>query len=61
MREKEPDIIQRTRKFWQLHYEEELTEEDAREIIKNITGFFATLARWDQQSNDGQDSDNGDE
>jgi len=29
--------------------EEKLTEEDAREIIGNITGFFSVLKEWDDK------------
>ena len=30
----------------------ELTEEDAREIVHNLTGFFLLLAEWDAGERD---------
>jgi hypothetical protein len=34
---------------WQPLCEEKLNEEDAREIIENIGGFFTTLKRWEDE------------
>jgi hypothetical protein len=39
-------LIDRTRKVWQLSIGRNLTNEDARQINENITGFFAILAEW---------------
>ena len=44
------ELIDKTIDVWQPHSEKKLTEEDAREIIENLTGFFDTLARWDRES-----------
>jgi len=51
-------ILKKTLDVWQPHSEKKLTEEDARQIIQNLTGFFETLARWDRESNAGQDEVN---
>jgi len=34
---------------WQPLSERKLNEENAREIIENITGFFSTLRRWEDE------------
>ena len=36
----------RTRKVWQPRIGRNLTNEDARHITENVTGFFAILAEW---------------
>ena len=38
--------IERTRKVWQLRIGRDLTDEDARQITENVTGFFSILAEW---------------
>ena len=43
------DLIKTTIEVWQPLSEKKLNEEDAREIIENITGFFSTLKRWDDK------------
>lgn len=40
------EMLRRTIAFWQPRYERELTEEDARQIVENLVGFFRTLRRW---------------
>jgi len=45
-------MIKKTLKTWQPKYDEigvKLTEEDAREILDNLTGFFEILHRWDKE------------
>lgn len=42
----EEDFLEHTRRVWQPHYSRELTREDARQIARNVCGFFETLARW---------------
>ena len=42
-------FLQETIDLWQPHYKEKLTEEDAREIIQNLTGFFKLLNEWDKE------------
>ena len=38
--------IARTRQVWQPRFGHNLTEEGARQIIHNVTGFFGVLAEW---------------
>lgn len=38
--------IARTRQIWQPRIGRDLTNEDARQIAENVTGFFAVLAEW---------------
>ena len=41
------DFIIQTRDFWQQRTAGEVTDEDARQIIENVTGFFSILREWD--------------
>jgi hypothetical protein len=38
--------IARSRQVWQPRIGRDLTDEDARQIIHNVTGFFGVLADW---------------
>lgn len=38
--------IARTRQIWQPRVGRDLTDEDARQIMHNMTGFFGVLAEW---------------
>ena len=38
--------IARTREVWQPRLGRDLTDEDARQIMHNITGFFGVLTEW---------------
>jgi hypothetical protein len=38
--------IPRTRQVWQPRIGRDLTDEDARQIMHNVTGFFGVLAEW---------------
>jgi hypothetical protein len=38
--------IARTRQVWQPRLGRDLTDEDARQITLNVTGFFGVLAEW---------------
>ena len=38
--------IVRTRQIWQPRFGNDLTNEDARRIKHNVTGFFRVLAEW---------------
>ena len=38
--------IARTRQIWQPRIQRDLTDEDARQIMDNVTGFFGVLAEW---------------
>ena len=38
--------IARTREIWQPRIGRNLTDEDARQILHDATGFFGVLAEW---------------
>ena len=38
--------IARTRQIWQPRMGRDLTDEDARQILQSVTGFFGLLAEW---------------
>jgi hypothetical protein len=38
--------IARTRQVWQRRLGRDLTDEDARQIMHNVTSCFAVLAEW---------------
>jgi len=40
------DYLEATRAFWQPYAERELTREDAREMARNLIGFFTVLHEW---------------
>jgi hypothetical protein len=43
------DFLEETIRIWQPHYKQKLCREDAREIASNLTGFFETLAEWQER------------
>ena len=40
------NLIDRTRHVWQSRIGRDITDEDARQIAANVTGFFSVLAEW---------------
>ena len=40
------NLIDRTRQVWQPRLGRDLSGEDARQIVENVTGFFSILAEW---------------
>jgi hypothetical protein len=42
------DFIDQTIAIWQKRTTRQLTREDGREIIENMTGFFRILQEWDR-------------
>ena len=40
------ELIGRTREVWQPRLGRDLSPEDARQIVANVTGFFSVLAEW---------------
>ena len=40
------DLIDRTIALWEPRCQRDLSCEDARQIIENVTGFFSTLLEW---------------
>jgi hypothetical protein len=52
-------LIDRTRQVWQSRMGRELSHEDARQIVENVTGFFSILYEWsrDERAVPANDSD----
>jgi len=44
------DTIRETAEFWSRKAGKRISDEDAREILVNISGFFSVLAEWDAVS-----------
>jgi hypothetical protein len=42
------DLLQLTLEVWQPLSSRQLSDEDAREILTNVTGFFRVLDGWDR-------------
>jgi hypothetical protein len=42
------DFIDQTIAIWQPRTKRQLTREDGREIIENMTGFFRILQEWNR-------------
>jgi hypothetical protein len=40
------ELIGRTRRIWRPRIGRDLSQEDARQIAENVTGFFALLYEW---------------
>ena len=40
------NLIDRTREVWKPRIGRDLSREDARQIIENVTGFFDVLIEW---------------
>ena len=40
------NLIDRTRDVWQRRLGRNVSQEDGRQILENVTGFFAILAEW---------------
>jgi hypothetical protein len=49
------DFNQLSLDFWQSRTSRKLTEEDAREMTANVSGFFRLLAEWNRESRREQD------
>ncbi len=39
-------LLDRTREIWQPRLGRDLTDEDARQIMHNVTGLFGVIAEW---------------
>ena len=44
------DIIEQTLNFWEKRTGKDLSREDAREMVVNVSGFFQVLAEWDRKA-----------
>ena len=43
-------LVKQTQRFWQERADCAVSEEDAREAIRNVSALFDLLATWDQES-----------
>jgi hypothetical protein len=43
-----PDLKEQTVAFWSNRTGREISQEDARQIIENVTGFFQVLFEWEK-------------
>lgn len=41
-------VIQQTQEFWNQKTGQEITQQEAWEMIYNISGFFKILAEWEE-------------
>ncbi len=60
------NLIDRTIETWQPRLDRNLSREDARQIVENVTGFFSILAEWSraepaEPANDRRASDETDD
>ena len=52
------NLIDRTIALWRPRLGRELTREDARQVVENVTGFFSTLHKWSRANAPVADHDN---
>ena len=59
MKKSDDNLIDRTLEVWQPRNGQRLSDEDARAILENVTGFFTLLLEWEtneqQKKGDSQD------
>lgn len=58
MKESRKQFFGQKKHFWQARIKKPLSDEDAREIIENITGFFKILIEWDEKAKNRVSSSN---
>ena len=44
------DMINQTIAFWSERSGQEFSQEDAREMVANVSGFFTVLAEWERRA-----------
>ena len=54
MKKDKQEFIEYTKEVWQPYYEEELSDNDAVEIIDNMTAFLNLLIEWDREEKEKQ-------
>ena len=52
------ECIARTCRFWQPRLGRDLSCEDARQIVENVSGFFAVLEDWSRSERANPANDN---
>ena len=50
MDEEGQDIVAQTIAFWSERLGEEVSQEDARQMVVNVSGFFTVLAEWEHHA-----------
>jgi hypothetical protein len=40
------NLIEKTRRLWRSRLGQDVSRDDARQIVENVTGFFSVLADW---------------
>ena len=55
--DKEEDFLKQSQQFWSEQYGREISIEETEEIIRNITGFFELLMKWDNEDKQKQTKD----
>ena len=45
---KKNDLLKSSQRFWSKKYGREISIEETKEIIDNITSFFEILLEWDE-------------
>ena len=53
------DLIDRTIELWQPRLRRDLSREDARQIVENVSSFFGILAEWSRAEDAGPDEQRG--
>jgi hypothetical protein len=51
------DIFNQTIAFWSERTGQEFSQEDAREMVANVSGFFTVLAEWQRRTKEDEGSD----
>ena len=46
------DLLRRTKALWEPRYGRKLSDEEAREIVANVTEFFTILEEWASREDD---------
>ena len=54
MKKNEQDVIEQTVESWKKRTGRDITRENAREMIHNISEFFQVLSEWDKINQVGQ-------
>jgi len=49
MEDSKREFIEETKRFWQARTGKPISDEDAREMIENVTRFFKILIEWDEK------------
>ncbi len=53
------NLIDHTIETWQWRIDRDLSCEDARQIVENVTGFFSVLAEWAREERPEPANDTG--